>query len=55
MNKVHDRGAKKGFKDVHRSKIPVCGGNPQQTLKWHLVARVFTKWVFLFIILAEFG
>ena len=53
--KVHDRGVKKGVKDVHRSKILVRGGNPQQTSKWHLAARVFTKWVFLFIILAEFG
>ena len=33
VNKVHDRGAKKGVKDVHRSKIPVHSGNPQQTSK----------------------
>ena len=55
VNKVHDRGAKKGVKDVQRRKSPVRGGNPQQTLKWHLAARVFTKWVFLFIIVAGFG
>ena len=30
-------------------------GNPQQTLKGHLAAKVFTKWIFLFIILAGFG
>ena len=54
-NKVHDWGAKKGVKDVHRRKSPVRSGNPQQNSKWHLAARFFTKWVFLFIILAEFG
>ena len=35
--------------------LPLGFGNPQQNSKGHLAARVFTKWVFLFIILVGFG
>lgn len=54
-NKVHDQGVKKGVKVVHRGKSPVRGGSPQKTSKWHLAARVFTKWVILFIFLGGIG
>lgn len=56
-NKVHDhdQGVKKGVKVVHRSKSPVRGGSPRTTSKWHLAARVFTKWVMLFIFLGGIG
>lgn len=54
-NKVHDQGVKKGVKVVHRSKSPVRGGHPRKTSKWHLTAKVFIKWVVLFLILGGLG